>query len=84
MLKKISLSTLLILVLVFTLSCVFYKPSIHEADYNDLIEVYGIGDELAYRIVHYLNEHPNYTIDDLIYVKGIGEVKLKALKGEFR
>lgn len=60
------------------------KPSIYEADYNDLMAVDGIGEVLSYRIIDYLNTHPNYTIDDLIYVDGIGEVKLKALKGVFR
>ena len=74
----------LIIVLLIVLSVCLHKPSIHEATQEDLTEVYGIDTVLSERIVSYLDCNPEADIDDLIEIKGIGEVKLAKLKKEFK
>lgn len=49
---------------------------------EELEELPGIGVELARRIVEYRTEHgPFETVEDIMEVSGIGEVKFAALEG---
>lgn len=59
------------------------KPDIHTAKHYELVEIQSIGDSLATDIIKYLNEHENAVIDDLSTIKGIGEKRIKLLKGEY-
>jgi len=59
------------------------KPDIHTARYYDLIELQSIGDDLASKIIEYLNENENAVIDDLKAIKGIGEKRIDILKGAY-
>ena len=59
------------------------QPSIHEVTIEELQEIDGIGEVLSLRIVSYLKVNKTASIDDLDDIKGIGEGKLKLLKGEF-
>lgn len=71
-----------VIVLSLPLIAVMYKPSIHNTD--DLTHIHGIGEVLSDRVVKYVDLHPSCDIDDLRDVQGIGEIKLKLIKGEYR
>jgi comEA protein len=54
---------------------------INHANLEELVELPGIGRELAMRIIEYRTTHgPFKQINELIDVKGIGEKKLEMLK----
>jgi competence protein ComEA len=55
--------------------------NVNTADAEALQELPGIGEVLSQRILDYREEHgPFATVDDLIQVKGIGEVTLEDLR----
>ena len=55
--------------------------NINEADINILIQLPGIGEVTALRIVDYRNQFGSFrNIDDLTKVKGIGKAKLNKIK----
>lgn len=57
-----------------------FRIDINSATKVQLMELHGIGELLAERIVAYREENgPFATIDDLMNVEGIGEKKLKAI-----
>ena len=57
--------------------------NINAASVEKLSQLPGIGDMLAERIVAYREEHGPYdTIEQLLYVEGIGEGKLNAIRSE--
>ena len=66
------------------LGCMLYKPPIEEATMHDIQAIQGIGEVLSLRIVNYLDDNPNADIDDLINIDGIGEIKLKRIRREFK
>ena len=72
-----------ILISVF-LGCIFYKEPINEATIEDVQAIDGIGETLSHRIVNYIQNNPEADIDDLINVLGIGEKRVKLLKGKFK
>lgn len=56
--------------------------NLNTATIETLVELPGIGEELARRIVQYRTEHgPFETIEELMEVSGIGEAKLAGLDG---
>ena len=57
------------------------KININTAGIDELIELPGIGDTLAQRIVAYRKEHGRFdNIGDIMDVKGIGEAKFNAIR----
>lgn len=57
---------------------------LNEADAQRLMEIKGIGEQMARRILDHKKENgPFHSIDDLIQVKGIGEKKLASIKEVF-
>ena len=55
-----------------------FRLDINSASKIELMELHGIGELLAERIIAYREENgPFTTVDDLICVKGIGEKKLQ-------
>ena len=57
------------------------KININTAGIDELIELPGIGDALAQRIVAYRKEHGRFdNIGDIMDVKGIGEAKFNAIR----
>ncbi len=59
------------------------KPDIHEATIEELIEIDGIGEVLASRVISYLEVNKNATIDDIEDVRGIGAIKLRKIRGKY-
>ena len=56
------------------------KLNINSADKEDLLKIKGIGPVLAQRIVDYrTSQGPFLSVDDIIYVKGIGEKKFRQI-----
>ena len=72
---------LLITVLVGT---TMYKPSIHTANVEELMEIRGIGETLSNRVSLYLLNNPKCSINDLDNVDGIGIYRLKLIKEHYR
>lgn len=59
--------------------------SVNDASTHELESVLGVGPALAERIVRYREAHgPFKTLDDLLFVEGIGEAKLKRLASQLR
>lgn len=57
------------------------KINLNQADKEQLKTLPGIGDTLADRILNYREENGDfYSIDEIMYVKGIGEGKFKELE----
>ena len=57
---------------------------LNEADAERLMEISGIGEQMASRILDHKKENgPFHSIDELIAVKGIGEKKLASIKEVF-
>ena len=82
---KYFIITLLITVLVIApvFCIVFNKDSIHESTYEELVEINGIGDTLAIRVLSYLDSNKTCCIEDLDDIKGIGEGKLELIKRKY-
>jgi competence protein ComEA len=59
------------------------KININMASIEQLVELKGIGEKTAVKIVEYRKEHGDFaTVDDLANVKGIGDKKLEALRDQ--
>ena len=58
-----------------------FKVNINAADKNDLIAIKGIGPTLARRIINHRTFYgPFSKVDDVIYVKGIGNSTFQRIK----
>ena len=58
------------------------KVNINKATVEQLMEIKGIGQSYAERIVEYREKNgPFEKIEDIMNVKGIGEKKFEAIKG---
>ncbi len=59
------------------------KVDLNRATVQDLESVTGIGPVLARRIIDYRKNSGSFaSVDDLLEVQGIGEVKLETLRGQ--
>lgn len=57
--------------------------NLNQASAEQLIALKGIGPKMAERIIAYRQEHgPFKTVDQLVQVKGIGNVKFQKLKDQ--
>jgi len=57
------------------------RLNLNTATVEELVQLKGIGETIARRIVEYRDQHgPFRSVDDLLQVKGIGEKKLEALR----
>ena len=60
------------------------KPPIQNADMSQLIALNGIDTILAERIYDYVKCNPSCDLRDLLDIDGVGEVRLKELKENFK
>ena len=81
--NKIVIWLLIIILCFIIIACVLDKQPITEASYDDLVELQGIGDILAIRVVDYMDCNPSASVDDLIEINGIGEERLKIIKERY-
>ena len=83
--KKLLIILLCIIVLVFFVGSVakIIKEDVHLAVQEELVEIDGIGEVLAERVLTYLKCNKECTVDDLVRVKGIGEQRLKEIKKHY-
>ena len=77
--SKVLILIIVTVLLISLLLCLTYKPDIHTATYDELIEIHGIGEVLGERVSQFLLENPDAKLADLDQVKGIGEGKIKLL-----
>jgi competence protein ComEA len=60
------------------------KIDINSASLEQLEAVKGVGHDLAQNILAYKKEHGAFkTLDDLDHVKGVGKVRMEALRNTF-
>ena len=58
-----------------------YKIDLNSATVEDLVQVDGIGEKTAEKIIAYRTEHGAFkSVDDLLNISGIGEKKLEQMK----
>lgn len=82
--KKALVYSLLILVLGFVCQPVFAasKVNLNTATVEQLVELKGIGEKTALKIVEYRKNKKFSTVDDLVDVKGIGDKTLEKIRGQ--
>lgn len=81
--KVIIVALVILLMISVPISLRLQKQPIHEATTYELEQVYGIGEVLGQRIFSYLQENNEASIDDLIKLDGVGEIKLNNIKKVF-
>ena len=74
----------IVLILSLVSTPIWYRKDIHNATYNDLVAIHGIGNELAVQILAYCVADSSCSANDLIEISGIGEVRLKEIKKHYR
>lgn len=62
--------------------CFEGQININNASKNDLMKIKWVGNVTAQYIIDYRNQKPFNSLDDLIFIKGIGEKKLSDIKNE--
>jgi len=82
--KDYAIVIMIVLILLLVTTPVWYKEDIHNATFNELTEIHGIGSELAVQIQAYCIANPSYSANDLIEINGIGEIRLKEIKKVYR
>jgi competence protein ComEA len=73
-------------VLVFSFSCqpafALEQVNLNTATIEQLVQLKGIGEKTAQKIIEYRNLHQFVTVDDLTNVKGIGDKTLENLRDQ--
>jgi len=82
--KRICLYGLLILLLGFVYQPAFAanKVNLNTATVSELVQVKGIGEKTAKKIVEYRKKNKFKTVDELVNVKGIGDKTLKKIRNQ--
>ncbi len=74
--------TLLILGLAFNPAIAAGKININTAPVSQLVQLKGIGEKTAQKIVEYRKKHKFATIDELTEVKGVGDKTLDKIRDQ--
>ncbi len=74
--------TLLVFGLAFQPAIAAGKIDINAAPVSQLVELAGIGEKTALKIVEYRKKHKFNTIEDLVNVKGIGQKTFDKIRNE--
>ncbi len=82
--KKVLVYTLLILVFGFVYQPVFAasKVNLNTATVAQLVELKGIGEKTAQKIVEYRKENKFKSVDELVNVKGVGSKTLEKIRDQ--
>ena|GEM_PF-2451645 len=83
-LKRVCVYSLLILLLGFVYQPAFAanKVNINTATVAQLVEIKGIGEKTAQKIIEYRKKNKFKTVDELVNVKGIGEKTLEKIRDQ--
>ena len=82
--RKALVYSLLVLVLGFVYQPVFAasKENLNTAAVEQLVELKGIGEKTALKIVEYRKNKKFSAVDELVNVKGIGDKTLDKIRGQ--
>jgi len=81
-------NALVIIVLLLTFSSVCLpvfaagQVNLNTATIEQLVELKGIGEKTALKIIEYRNEHAFTSVDELLNIKGIGPKTLDGLRDQ--
>lgn len=73
-----------LLMLVFGFVMLFGAVDINRASKEELMSLKGIGEATADKIIEYRKESPFKSIEEIKNVKGVGEKKFEAIKGDIK
>jgi len=82
--SKCILIIILIVLISFMAVAACDRGDIHEATYEQIVSIKGLGDKLTTRLLSYLTLNPDCTLEDLDDVYGIGEERIKLLSKEWK
>ena len=75
-----------LLILVFSFVCqpafAVAKVNLNTATVEQLVELKGIGEKTAQKIIEYRKQKKFNTVDELANVKGVGEKTVERLRGQ--
>ena len=83
-LKNLLVSCLLILAFAFVCQPAFAqgKVNLNTASVEQLVELKGIGEKTAEKIIEYRNHKKFSSVDELANIKGIGDMTLEKLRDQ--
>ena len=82
--KKVLVYSLLIFLFGFVSQPAFAasKVNLNTATVSELVELKGIGEKTALKIVEYRKNKKFSSIDELVNVKGVGDKTLEKIRGQ--
>ena len=69
-----------VIFLIFIFLTSLFSITVKDATILDFMEIKGIGEKTANRLIEYRDSHELQSINDLIKVKGVGKKKLERIK----
>jgi competence protein ComEA len=82
--KKVFIYFLFILVFSFSCQTAFAleQVNLNTATIEQLVQLKGIGEKTAQKIIEYRNLHPFTSVDEFTKIKGVGEKLLEKLRDQ--
>ena len=84
LIKSYAVVILVVLIIVSVIAVTLNKPPIEQATIYEIQAIQGIGEKLSADIIMYIGDDKDFDINTLENIKGIGPVRLKAIKSNFK